>query len=210
MTNLYTMKTLLRIDTSSRTQGSHSRKLADYLEAKWKVLYPSGKVIYRDLVTSVIPHIHNTTIEGFYTPKECMSEETLQSTALSDELIKELSDADEILISSPLYNLNIPSNLKAYIDHVVRINHTFGIREDGSYYGLLRNKNAYLALVKGGTYTGTPMEAYDFQEPYLKAILHHIGIVVKNTFSLEGTSETNILQNNIINIHKQIETIFKN
>lgn len=148
------MKTLLRIDSSSRTQGSHSRELADYLETKWRALYPSGKVIYRDLVTSVIPHIHNTTIQRFYTSKERMTEEVVAATALSDQLIKELSVADEILISSPLYNLNIPSNLKAYIDHIVRIDHTFGIHKDGSYYGLLKDKKAYLALVKGGTYYG--------------------------------------------------------
>ncbi|WP_074408961.1 MULTISPECIES: FMN-dependent NADH-azoreductase [Aquimarina] len=204
------MKTLLRIDASSRTQGSHSRELADYLETKWRTLYPSGKVIYRDLVTSVIPHIHNTTIQGFYTPKERMSQEFFAATALSDELIKELNGVDEILISSPLYNLNIPSNLKAYIDHVVRIDHTFGIHKDGSYHGLLKDKKAYLALVKGGTYVGTAMQAYDFQEPYLKAILHHMGIMVKNIFSLEGTSKADILQHNITNIHKQIDTIFKN
>ena len=202
------MQTLLRIDASSRKEGSHSRKLADYIEAKWKSKHPQGKVICRDLVEDAIPHIHDHTIAGFYTPREKMTETMFRATALSDELIEELRQADELLISSPLYNLNVPSNLKAYFDQVTRVGHTFGINSDGSYYGMLNGKNAYLALVKGGSYRGTPMEAYDFLEPYLKAILNHMGIVVRSVFSLEGAGEVNKLQANLQNIHHQINHVF--
>ncbi|MDN5203643.1 NAD(P)H-dependent oxidoreductase [Fulvivirgaceae bacterium BMA10] len=202
------MKTLLRIDSSSRIEGSHSRKLADYVEAKWRAFHPDGHVVYRDLVKHHIPHIPNNTIEGFYTPKEKITDLVLKATAISDELIAELKQADELLISSPLYNLNIPSNLKAYIDHVTRIGHTFGMNSDGSYFGLLNGKTAYLATVKGGKYAGTPMAAYDFQEPYLKAILHHMGITVKSIFSLEGTAQAGSMEQNLFQVHQQIDTIF--
>ena len=202
------MQTLLRIDASSRKVDSYSRKLADYIEAKWRSKYPTGRVIYRDLVENNIPHIHNDTIAGFYTPVEKMTKEALQATALSDELIEELKQADELMISSPLYNLTVPSNLKAYIDQVTRVGHTFGTNDDGSFYGLLKGKNAYLALVKGGSYKGTPMEAYDFQGPYLKAILGHMGIAVESIFSLEGTSQANELQTNLQEVHRQVNQFF--
>ena len=140
------MKTLLRIDCSSRTEGSHSRALADYFEATWKRKHNDGRVIYRDLVKQHVPHIPNNTIEGFYTPRENFTAETLKSTALSDELISELKSADEMLISSPMYNLNVPSNLKAYIDHVARIGHTFNVNENG-YYGLLTDKKARVEII---------------------------------------------------------------
>lgn len=181
------MKTLLRIDCSPRISGSHSRELADYFEEKWLNVNTNGIVIRRDLTKQQIPHIQNETIEGFYTPAEYMTHEIKDATALSDELISELKSADEVLINSPLYNLNIPSNLKAYLDQVVRVGFTFNLNENG-YYGLLENKTAHLITVKGGLYKGTSMEQYDYQDSYLPTILRLIGIKVQNVFSLEGTS----------------------
>ncbi|WP_425236332.1 FMN-dependent NADH-azoreductase [Ulvibacterium sp.] len=201
------MKRLLRIDCSSRIVGSHSRNLADYFEKKWKLVNSSGTVIYRDLAKQQLPHIQNNTIEGFYTPLEHMSPESKQATALSDELIEELKSVDDILISSPLYNLNIPSNLKAYFDQVVRVGRTFNTNEKG-YYGLLEDKSAYLATVKGGRYKGTFMESHDFQEPYLKAILGHMGIKVRGLFSLEGTSDNGVLEQNKYLAQQSIDQSF--
>lgn len=203
------MKKLLRIDCSARTKGSHSRLMADYFEKNWKLVNPDGSVIYRDLAKFQIPHIQNETIEGFYTPPEYLSDETRKATALSDDLIAELKSSDELLISSPLYNLNIPSNLKAYLDQVVRIRHTFDIGANG-YYGLLNKKRSYLIMVKGGVYKGTPMEPYDFQEPYLQAILGHMGIKTERVFSLEGTSDNKEqLKKNMQVVKTNIEQLFQ-
>ena len=202
------MKQLLRIDCSARIEGSHSRTLADYFEDQWKEENPDAKVIYRDLVKQPLPHIQNSTIEGFYTPVDHMSQELKKATKLSDELIKELKSATEILISSPLYNLNIPSNLKAYLDQVVRIGHTFNIDENGNYYGLLENKKAYLITVKGGVYKNTFMEQFDFQEPYLKVILEHMGIKTQELYSLEGTTDRNVLEQNKLKLQNTIYQSF--
>lgn len=201
------MKKLLRIDCSARIIGSHSRLLADYFEKKWITANPDGNVIYRDLGKQQLPHIQNSTIEGFYTPSEYMSPDLLKATALSDDLIAELKSANEILISSPLYNLNIPSNLKAYLDQVVRVGHTFSIDETG-FTGLLKNKKAYLITVKGGVYKGTAMEQYDFQEPYLNTILGHMGIKVDKLFSLEGTSDNTKLEQNKLVLQTRIDHSF--
>jgi len=202
------MKKLLRLDCSSRISGSHSRELADYFEKKWMAANSDGIVIRRDLAKQQLPHIQNNTIEGFYTPVEHMTPESKKATALSDELITELKSANEILINSPLYNLNTPSNLKAYLDQVVRIGHTFNINENG-YYGLLENKMAYLITVKGGAYKGTPMEKYDFQKPYLQAILGHMGIKTQGLFSLEGTSDSKIVEQNKHVVKNSIDQSFK-
>lgn len=42
------------------------------------------------------------------------------ATARSDQRISELQSADELLISTPMYNFGIPAALKAWIDQVVR------------------------------------------------------------------------------------------
>lgn len=201
------MKTLLRIDSSSRISGSYSRALADYFEEIWKKNASGGKVIYRDLVKHQIPHIHSRTIEGFYTPKENMNAELLRATALSDELIAEIKSADELLISSPLYNLTIPSSLEAYFGQVMRIGHTFNNGENGSY-GLLQGIKAFIITAKGGIMKGTAMEQYDFQEPYLKAILNYMGIKVEALFSLEGTEHESVASENTQQVQQSILEYF--
>lgn len=202
------MRKLLRIDCSSRIVGSHSRALADYFEKNWVKANLDGDVVYLDLAKKQIPHIQNQTIEGFYSPLGQLSPEHKKATALSDKLIEELKFTDDILISSPLYNLNIPSNLKAYLDHVVRVGHTFNVNEKG-YYGLLENKSAFLVTVKGGSYKDTYMEQYDFQEPYLRAILGHMGIKTQEIFSLEGSSDAKLLEHNKIAVQNSIDLSFK-
>lgn len=201
------MKTLLRIDTSLRKQGSHSRELADFFEIHWKKTNPDGKVIYRDLNAQHIPHLSNTTVRAFHIAEEKWTPEEKRAIELSNELINELKAVDQLLISSPLYNLNIPSKLKAYFDHVIRSEYTFKVNSDGSYKGLLTNKSAYLITTKGGIYKGTPMEALDFQEPYLKTICGFIGINLQHIFSLEATTHLDKLEENKVLSHQEIKNV---
>lgn len=198
------MPTLLRIDCSPRTKQSHSRRLADFIESKWLELYPRASVVYRDLIKTHVPHISNDTITGFHTPSSEMTLALKEATALSDELISEVKQADEIIISSPLYNLSTPSVLKAYIDQIVRSGHTFRVRTDGSYEGLLKGRKVHLALVMGANYTNDSHRLPDFQQSHLKAILNLIGLEIANVFSLEGTADYKALERNLPLIHNQI------
>ena len=203
------MKTLLRIDASIRKQGSHSRALSDFFEENWKKANPMGKVIYRDLVQNHIPHLQNNTVEAFHKTEQNLTKEDKQYLALSNQLIAELKSVDEMLISTPLYNLNVPSTLKAYFDHITRSGHTFKVSEDGSYLGLVNLGAVYLITTKGETYKGTPMEALDFQEPYLKSICGFLGLGINATFSLEGTAHSDLLEKNIAIQKTQIKNTFK-
>ncbi|GAA4238541.1 NAD(P)H-dependent oxidoreductase [Postechiella marina] len=190
------MKKLLRIDASLRKEGSHSRHLANYFEKNWLKAHPTGKVIYKDLTKTEIPHLQNETVEAFHIPLKEQNKINKQATRLSDQLISELKSADYVLISSPLYNLNIPSTLKSYLDHIIRSGHTFRVNKDGSYQGLLENIKAFLITTKGETYKGTAMASLDFQEPYLKTIFGFINLELKAIFSLEGTAYPELLEKN--------------
>lgn len=181
------MKTLLRIDSSSRTQGSHSREFADNIQQRWLAKHPNGKVLTRDLAVQSIPHIHNDTIRGYYTPKAEHDETLKNATALSDTLINEIRSADEILLSAPMYDLSIPSSLKAYIDQIVRIGETFRFDENG-FTGLLGGKKAYVVLSYGAVFSTPEMAALDFVEPYLKNLLGFLGITDVEIFKLEGSN----------------------
>jgi FMN-dependent NADH-azoreductase len=182
------MATLLRIDASARTEGSHSRALADEVEAGWLRLNPDGEVVSRNLAQDPVALITNDTIAGYYTPADELTDELRQATALSDQLIAEIMAADSLLISTPMYNFSIPAVLKAWVDQIVRINHTFGFDPATGLVGLIKNKSAYVSVAMGAQFTGTPIEGYDFVRPYMKSLLGFLGFEQVEIFSLEATT----------------------
>lgn len=182
------MSTLLRIDTSARHEGSHSRKLADLLQHQWQSNHPEGQVVQRDLNQPRIPHIEQKTIEAYYTPAEQKTPAHFKATALSDQLIAEVQAADTLLISTPMYNFSVPSALKAWIDQVVRIGVTFGYDAETGPYGLLQNKTAYIVTASGAPFAGTELASMDHLAPYLKTVLGFIGFNPVEVISFEGTT----------------------
>ncbi len=179
---------LLRIDASSRIENSDSRKLADQFQQQWQKSNLNGKVIVRDIINQPIPHIHQKTIEGFYTPQEAFNEELTRATSLSNTLISELKETDVLLISTPMYNFGVPSALKAWIDHIVRINKTFGVSEEGSFFGMVKDVKAYILTTAGAVYATDEMKASNFLQPYLQTVLGLIGITDITFLPLEGTT----------------------
>lgn len=196
------MNTLLRIDASARTDNSISRMLADKYLHLWQEKNIDSKIIKRDLAQDKIPHLSNKTIEAFFSEDLAISSET----NLSDQLIQELRDADQIVISSPLYNLSLPSTLKAYFDHVVRAGHTFEVHQD-NYCGLLKNKKAVIITTRGGVSTTGLND--DFQTDYLKQILTFMGITDIELVSAEGTAFEDPEREHYISLAEQkISNIF--
>ena len=183
------MPHLLRIDSSSRRAGSHSRTLADAAQAAWLAAHPGGTVTTRDVTDGTIPVIAQDTITGFYTPPEAMTPELRMATVLSDRLIAEVQAADTLLISAPIYNFGIPAALKLWIDQVVRIGHTFSY--DGSAFaGLVRADRAILCCAYGasGYAKGQPFEAANFVDPYLTFLMGFLGIGDVRTVTVEATT----------------------
>ncbi len=189
---------LLRIDSSSRPsasalgngpEGSYSRELADRLIERLRERHPDAQTVVRDLAINPVPHIANETIAGYYTPPEAMEDALRGATALSDELIAELKGASAIVISAPIYNFSVPSALKAWIDQVVRIGHTFSY-EDGQFGGLVESVPVYVAHSYGaaGYGDGAALSSYDYLKPYLGMILNFVGLSDVTTFAVEATT----------------------
>src|SRR5215475_8267095 len=159
---------LLQIDSSAR-DSSVTRKLTTKFVEEWKKHHPAGQVIYRDLSTTMLPPITDdwgaTHIEE---SKLTPAQRAYLST--SDELIEELQAAETVVIGAPMYNFSIPSQLKAWIDQIVRTGKTFRYGVNGPR-GLLENKKVFVVTSRGGSYEkASPTAAFDFQEPYLRTI----------------------------------------
>jgi len=100
----------------------------------------------------------------------------------SDALIAELREAGTIVIGLPMYNFGIPSQLKAYFDHVARAGVTFRYTDKGAV-GLLTGKKAYVFAARGGLYQGTPR---DTQTAYVRDFLAFLGITDVEFVYAEG------------------------
>jgi FMN-dependent NADH-azoreductase len=118
-------QTALHIDSSPLGVRSVSRQLTakvlDALRAK------SGNinVVTRDIGVNSLPHLSGAVIGAFLTAASQGGPTVADAIKLSDRAVDELLGADVIVIGAPMYNLGIPSSLKAWIDHVVRVGRTF-------------------------------------------------------------------------------------
>lgn len=108
--------------------------------------------------------------------------------ALSDVLVDELLAANILIIESPMHNFSIPSALKAWIDHVVRLGRTID-RGAERLEGLAKGKKAILVLGRGGMYSEGSAKVMDYQETYLRTILGYIGITDIETIYIENVSK---------------------
>ena len=168
------MTTLLRVDASLRLEESSTRALTDHFERRWLEANPKGRVVRRCLARDPLPHLTQTELEAFDPGFE-------SPATLSEVLVDELQRADHLLIGCPLYNLMLPSTLKAYFDHVVRAGATFEM-VGGEPRGLLRGKRATLVISQGAP------AGDDLLLPYLRQILAFIGITAVEVVALAGTA----------------------
>lgn len=170
------MSHVLHLDASARIERSISRTLSDEFLTAWKDAHSDDILTYRDLGHQSIPHVTEAWIAAAYSSPADHTPELQEAIRLSDELIDELLAADRYVVGLPMYNFSVPSVFKAYIDQIVRVGRTFAVDSSG-YTGLVKDRKMLVITAQGGSYRpGTPMEAYNFHEPYLRTIFGLIGI----------------------------------
>ena len=170
------MPTLLHLDASPRGDYSISRQLSAAAVAAWKDKHPGGKVIVRDLTTTKMTFVDLDWITGAFSAPDQLTDDHKSALAISDTLISELLEADEIVMGTPMYNFTVPAVVKAWIDHVVRAGKTFNYGSSGPE-GLAKGRKMLVTVASGGSYDkGSGMEAYNYETPYLRQILGFIGI----------------------------------
>ena len=166
-----------RLDSYSTRVG---RKLAEKLAGR-----PGSNLVVRDLTRQPLPHIDDSFAVARNTPPDRLTSAQKSALSLSDKLLAELFAADTLIIAAGMVNFGIPSSLKTYIDYVVRPGVTFRYGNDGPE-GLIKGKKAYLVVARGGSYSQGPMQAFNFQDTYLKVILGFIGITDVEVIAMEG------------------------
>ena len=185
------MPTLLYVSVSPRGKASISRRLGDEAVEAWKARNPGGRVIERDLAKTPLTFVDVDWIAGAFSPPEYHTENHKKALALSNELVSELLESDEIILATPMFNFAVPAALKAWIDHVVRAGKTFRYKADGTPEGLLAGtgKKVLVIVASGGSYPeGSPMAALNYEIPYLRFILAFMGLTDVRFIHAGGTA----------------------
>ena len=167
---------LLHIDSSALGGHSVSRGLTASIVAELVREQPGLDVTYRDLAAQPLPH---------WSP---VADAADPVAILSSEVLEEFLAADVIVIGAPMYNFSIPSALKAWIDRVAVAGKTFHYAANGPE-GLAKGKRVVIASSRGGIYSqGSAAQSFDFQEPYLRAVLGFLGITDVEFVRAEGVN----------------------
>jgi FMN-dependent NADH-azoreductase len=180
------MTTLLQINSSIHNGNGESSRLAERFVAAFRQRNPGVRLIRRDLVAEAVPHLTAERFGAFAAKPDQMTAEQRAVLAYSDALIDELKSAHLIVLGLPMYNFGVPSQLKAYFDHVARAGVTFRYTADGPQ-GLLTGKKVYVFAARGGLYEGSPLgSALDTQTGYVRTILGFLGLTDVEFVKAEG------------------------
>jgi len=159
--------TILHIDSSISGENSASRQLTKSLVDQLKTSQWGEQVVYRDLAANPLPHL---TFDAF------------AYTAVLDEFLA----ADTVVIGAPMYNFTLPTQLKAWIDRILVAGKTFRYGANGPE-GLAGGKRVIVVISRGGFYgPGTPAEAAEHLQTYLRTVFGFIGVTNVEFIVAEG------------------------
>lgn len=179
---------ILHVICSPRSQASESQMLSHKIIGFLQQRDPAAILIDRVIGGGALRHIDASYATALGATQASFAERCPNgSMSQSDELISELESSDCVVIATPMHNFTVPSTLKAWIDHVVRVRRTFRATPDG-YVGLLRDRPVFVAVSSGGRYSGPRARQPDFLTPYLRASLGTIGLNDLTFFAVEGTA----------------------
>jgi FMN-dependent NADH-azoreductase len=170
---------LLHIIATPRTRLSNTLRVSETFVDKLRTGRDDVTVDVVDLYDYDLPAIAGDNIEAKYTlmvgrPIDKNHEESWKQI---ESLIAHFLAADAYLISAPMWNLSIPYALKYYIDCIVQPGYLFRYNEMGQVVPLVNGKKMVCVTSHGGDYSpGSPMQGYNFHEPYLRSIFGFVGV----------------------------------
>lgn len=179
---------ILHITCSPRGRSAESHRLSQHIIDRLIAAAGPQAPAVVEIDATALPPVDPDYAAALSAPAD-PADDTLGRGALlqSAQLIQALRDATHIVIATPMHNFTVPSSLKVWIDHVVRVRSTFRITAEGKV-GNLPDRPVYVAISSGGEFSGDAARQPDFLTPYLKHVLGTIGLRTVTFFSVEGTA----------------------
>ena len=177
---------ILHIDSACLGDNSASRQLTAAAVEALCAGNERASVVYRDLSAAPLSHVNGPLMQVMRAEWDAalpMNAELSAEALLSASLLDEFLSADVLVLGAPMFNLSVPSTLKAWLDRVLQKGRTFDVSGDGLNIGLAAGKRVVLVSTRGGQ----PHEALaDHQESYLKAVFGIMGVSEVQVVRAEG------------------------
>ncbi len=170
---------LLHIVATPRDKQSNTLQISSLFLDTLRAKYPDLTTDVINLFSQDLPSMAGDNIESKYTLTigQVIDKKHKESWERIEELIEHFLSADIYLITTPMWNFSIPYVLKYYIDAVIQPGYLYRYNEQGQPVGMTVGKKMVCVTSRGGDYAeGSPFHAFDFQEPYLRAIFGFVGI----------------------------------
>lgn len=168
---------VLKILSSIMGEKSVSNKRVNEIAAQFQS--EGHEVIERDVVENPVPMVDRKLFAGLAGD--------VQFKEIADyhnEIVDEVLDVDVLLISAPMYNFTVPTQLKAYFDAVTRAGKTFKYTDAGPV-GLLKVQKAIVVISRGSIYSS---QGFTAQEDFIKMFLKFVGTKQVEFQFIEGVA----------------------
>ncbi|KQE17124.1 NAD(P)H-dependent oxidoreductase [Acinetobacter pittii] len=194
------MAKILVLKSSIMGEGSQTNRLIDIMLEHRKDQGLQDDITIRNLAEMNLPVLDLEIFQALR-GAENVNQDIQQIVVLSDELIAELKSADLLIIGAPMYNLNVPTQLKNWFDLVARARQTFRYTETYPQ-GLVEGVKAVVVSSRGGIHVGQETEAVT---PYLKAVLGLMGIHDVDFVYAEGLDMQAYRNNSLVLASQQVK-----
>ena len=186
---------LLHVIATPRNEKSNTLQVSKVFLDSLTAHHPGIQVDVVDLFNLDLPALAGDNIEAKYTLMvgQPIDKDHEESWRQIENLIRHFVSADAYVISTPMWNFGIPYALKYYIDCIVQPGYVFGFNEMGMPVPMVLGKKMVCVTARGGDYSSSsPMHAYDFQQPYLRAIFGFIGITDIEFITVQPTDVSSL------------------
>ena len=158
------------------SEFSRSMQLADEFVRVYTQTHPEDDVLDLNLYNRAVPEIDLDLLSawkkiGSGTPFAHLDQAEQLKATLFDGYTSQFLNVDKIVVANPLWNLNVPTRLKAWIDMIAVAGQTFRYTESGVAVGLVRGKKAVHIQTSGGVFEGL-----DPASLYVKTIFTFLGV----------------------------------
>lgn len=181
------MATVLAIKAHPLTKDESRsvRALSTFLD-NYRQTNPEDTIQVIDVYSDNIPEIDEDLLSGWNalragTTFTDLTENQQAKIARFNELTEQFLAADKVVIANALWNLGIPTRLKAWVDTINVAGKTFKYNELGQPVGLAGGKKLLHIQSNGGVYEGN-----DPASQYINTIFRFIGIDDIQQLFIEG------------------------
>ncbi|RTE49220.1 NAD(P)H-dependent oxidoreductase [Actinobaculum sp. 352] len=167
-------------------RASRTMRLTAIFEEEYRKHHPKDEITNLNLYEVAIPEIDLDLLNGWNelgegVPFIHLSIAEQAKITLFKHYTEQFVAADKVVIANPLWNLQVPTRLKAWIDTINVVGVTFRYNDDGTAISLVPGKKILHIQTAGGIFRGA-----DPANQYLRTIFGFLGVQSFEEIVAEG------------------------